>query len=295
MKSAWRSFNVSVALQRRKHPDFRPFSSARDPRFNGAVALQRRKLVSSEIPKIMSTALQWSRRSAATETTLLPGPPLLVPACFNGAVALQRRKRRTPTHHTPGCRGFNGAVALQRRKRRGRSPSSHRPACFNGAVALQRRKRSPASGCSCSSASLQWSRRSAATETRMKGRGRDMRTGFNGAVALQRRKRWARGVWLRQGTGLQWSRRSAATETTRVSVEPVISDMLQWSRRSAATETLVSEFLAAPLIEASMEPSLCSDGNAKKSTRANLSHHRFNGAVALQRRKRWYRSSSRRR
>jgi len=84
---------------------------------------------------------------------------------------------------------------------------------------------------------------------------------------------------------LQWGRRFAATEGFMVT-EALQSDLwLQWGRRFAATEGLQRRDDQAWCDDASMGPSLCSDGRLLADSSQNLRPIGFNGAVALQRRK----------
>ena len=109
--------------------------------------------------------LRRMRRSAATETTtwLLHGKSL-------------RRASMEPSLCSDGNAGPR--ATKPRRTRR-----------FNGAVALQRRKHDLGGEVPLAALKLQWSRRSAATETRCgMGASDGQANGFNGAVALQRRK-----------------------------------------------------------------------------------------------------------
>ena len=111
-------------------------------------------------------SLQWSRRSAATETILISSPR--VSSC---RLQWSRRSAATETSHVSppsraSRRSFNGAVALQRRKRgparvdsRGANRASMEPSLCSDGNSMA------GSHFASSSVVLQWSRRSAATET----------------------------------------------------------------------------------------------------------------------------------
>ena len=158
--------------------------------------------------------LQWGRRSSATETPADRAVSEFVRWRFNGAAALQRRRRRSQSRANSRENGFNGAAALQRRRRT--DPRPNRPAhwhasmgpplfsdgdsgssrkkfassrSFNGAAALQRRRRCGGHTLGSSIRTLQWGRRSSATET-----------GVMTQIIIG-------------ADGLQWGRRSSATET----------------------------------------------------------------------------------
>ena len=216
-----------------------PEATGRCGSFNGAVALQRRKLLGRSASWPQPDKLQWSRRSAATETdgdNREPGEALW--ASMEPSLCSDGNKRG---------RGEERRQRWLQWSRRSAATETvyHHQREYQG-VQLQWSRRSAATetalgvGVAFGTWLLQWSRRSAATETRFI-------VSPDGIAACR----------------LQWSRRSAATETVaRLAIGPRHS-ALQWSRRSAATETMPRALVfSVPLVPASMEPSLCSDGNA---------------------------------
>ncbi len=229
-------FNGAVAVQRRKGWFLCGLGNRRR-RFNGAVAVQRRKGLSGRAP--------------------VPRSPR-----FNGAVAVQRRKglsrgarRELLTSASMGPSLFSdgrqfweahlSAVPLASmgpslfsdgRNDGGRKEAGYKGS-FNGAVAVQRRKENRGGVSPVIPSS-----------------------GFNGAVAVQRRKGCTQSGSAGSAGPLQWGRRCSATEGFLSCVVNYDSVVLQWGRRCSATE-----------------------GPDRELTRSKLQG--FNGAVAVQRRK----------
>ncbi len=229
--------------------------------FNGAVAVQRRKGRVRNTVKKVTSRLQWGRRCSATEGAKREGTTRYV-SCFNGAVAVQRRKVRESTKA-----GKKAAAA------------SMGPSLFSDGRASK----------VCSTAEcetwLQWGRRCSATEGHLcDGRGAggppasmgpslfsDGRRSagaiwavvaacFNGAVAVQRRKAAHRRHGRRDPAASMGPSLFSDGRRLRGHERPVEPFGLQWGRRCSATEGRL------------LDPT-------------GRRHPRFNGAVAVQRRK----------
>ena len=159
--------------------------------FNGAAALQRRRHPLVYVVKLPIAALQWGRRSSATETLVWRCRMLLLRGSFNGAAALQRRRhtswsasvglsltlqwgRRSSATETVG--GFlgvgpvgfasmgpplfsDGDFGKMAFRSGGATPASMGPPLFSDGDLLEREKQELAK------LGLQWGRRSSATET----------------------------------------------------------------------------------------------------------------------------------
>ena len=156
--------------------------------FNGAAALQPRKVTRGTLARLPHGLLQWGRGSSAAEGILKRLDDVLEDRLQwgRGSSAAEGWPPTSPSR----CRAssFNGAAALQPRKGRVGGLQDQRVARFNGAAALQPRK-----GHEHANSTIGWS---ASMGPRLFSRGRAGPAGhryaprwsFNGAAALQPRK-----------------------------------------------------------------------------------------------------------
>ena len=185
-------------------------------------------------------------------------------AGFNGAVALQRRKPRAPTagrrpapaaSMEPSLCSDGNAAALPPPHARALLASMEPSLCSDGNCRRRRWR-------SCGFSPLQWSRRSAATETTPSiGQPLDaQRASMEPSLCSDGNVQESRGIWAI--FALQWSRRSAATETGQVAVEwrgPM--DRFNGAVALQRRKPDQPQDRQVQVERASMEPSLCSDGN----------------------------------
>ena len=232
--------------------------------------------------------LQWGRRLGATESVRKGHSAVAGSDRFNGAVAWERRKEailadaeRSADASMGPSLGSDGKLyaegsklyaegRLQWGRRLGatESPSCRRggrdTGSFNGAVAWERRKELCTSKGAVMAKELQWGRRLGATE------------------------RSTSTMSAPPPNMLQWGRRLGATERTHANAASAARVALQWGRRLGATERPLREWILADtlgfngavawerrkgavvgaatsrLLEASMGPSLGSDGKAQR-------------------------------
>ncbi len=243
------------------------------------------------------TPLQWGRRWSATETAMSPCVPP------STGISLQWGRRWSATETLAAAvLGVTGEKASMGpslvsdgncRKARWCPPPTRG---FNGAVAGQRRKRDDYQYGLTTEEWLQWGRRWSATETTIArstvneaaiaSMGPSLVSDGNLVVipvlehyetSLQWGRRWSATETPPSSRSqpspgaLQWGRRWSATETQH-RPEPVPRPhVLQWGRRWSATETSHDRPSSRQTAEASMGPSLVSDGNtAVPSRRAFL-------------------------
>ena len=208
--------------------------------------------------------LQWGRGSSAAETTKLC-------AVVIEETVLQWGRGSSAAETSFGCSIMNLAKSR-----------------FNGAAALQPRKLALRLLCNPLAMWLQWGRGSSAAETGHLHGPRDRHGhGFNGAAALQPRK--PRGTCGPRSvtSTLQWGRGSSAAETTCLLALTAATYVLQWGRGSSAAETLRFGAVFVVGEVASMGPRLFSRGNCCRPYPLAYRRSRFNGAAALQPRKRF--------